>query len=64
MAGVDVSTVQEFARQKTIGMTMRYAHLAPEHKRRVIGPLDVEATAKVATVDFAKAQPIVVGHTQ
>jgi integrase len=64
MAGADVRTVQELAGHKTIGMTMRYAHLAPEHKRRVIGLLDVEVTAKVTTVDFTQAQPIAVSHAQ
>ena len=54
MAGADVRTVQELAGHKTIGMTMRYAHLGPEHKRRVIGLLDVEVTAKVTTVDFVR----------
>jgi len=64
MAGADVRTVQELAGHKTIGMTMRYAHLAPEHKRRVIGLLDVEVTAKVTTVDFTQAQPIAVSHVR
>jgi integrase len=64
MAGADVRTVQELAGHKTIGMTMRYAHLGPEHKRRVIGLLDVEVTAKVTTVDFARSLPIAVSHAQ
>ncbi|HEV2416204.1 MAG TPA: site-specific integrase [Terriglobia bacterium] len=32
MAGVDIRTVQELMGHKTIQMTMRYAHLAPEHE--------------------------------
>ena len=32
MAGVDLRTVAELMNHKTIAMTMRYAHLAPEHK--------------------------------
>jgi integrase len=32
MAGVDLRTVAELMGQKTIQMTMRYAHLAPAHK--------------------------------
>src|SRR5438445_6474223 len=31
MAGVDIRTVAELMGHKTIQMTMRYAHLAPEH---------------------------------
>jgi integrase len=50
LAGVDVRTVQELAGHKTITMTMRYAHLAPEHKRRAVDVLDAEVTAKVTTV--------------
>ena len=32
MAGVDIRTVAELMGHKTIQMTMRYAHLAPEHQ--------------------------------
>ena len=50
LAGVDVRTVQELAGHKTITMTMRYAHLAPEHKRRAVDVLDTEVTANLTTV--------------
>jgi integrase len=53
MAGVDIRTVQELAGHKTITMTMRYAHLAPEHKRRAVAKLDVEVTANSTTVPFS-----------
>jgi integrase len=52
MAGVDIRTVQELAGHRTITMTMRYAHLAPEHKKRAVAKLDAEVTANLATVDF------------
>jgi len=32
MAGVRIRTVAELTGHKTIRMTMRYAHLAPQHK--------------------------------
>src|SRR5262249_26331372 len=32
MAGVDLRTVQQLMGHKTIQMTVRYAHLAPEHQ--------------------------------
>jgi site-specific recombinase XerD len=32
MSGVDLRTVQELMGHKTIQMTVRYAHLAPEHR--------------------------------
>jgi site-specific recombinase XerD len=31
MAGIDLRTVQELLGHKTIGMTVRYSHLAPTH---------------------------------
>jgi integrase len=36
MAGVDLRTVQELMGHKTIGMTIRYSHLAPSHQREAI----------------------------
>jgi site-specific recombinase XerD len=40
MKGVDLRTVQELAGHKTIAMTVRYAHLAPEHNQAAIERLD------------------------
>ncbi len=40
MAGVDLSTVKELLGHKTLEMTNRYAHLAPNHKIRAIEVLD------------------------
>jgi site-specific recombinase XerC len=57
---MDIRTVQELAGHKTITMTMRYAHLGPEHKRRAVGLLDAEVTAKVTTVDFAAVGAVAV----
>lgn len=31
MGGVDILTVKELMRHKTLVVTLRYAHLAPEH---------------------------------
>jgi len=49
MKGVDIRTVQELAGHKEIKMTMRYAHLAPEQKRRAIGLLESEVPTKIPT---------------
>lgn len=43
MKGVDLRTVQELAGHKTITMTARYAHLAPEHNQAAIEKLDAVA---------------------
>ncbi len=40
MAGVDLTTIKEFLGHKSLKMTLRYAHLAPEHKRKAIQVLD------------------------
>lgn len=39
MAGVDLKTVQELMGHKTIGMTARYAHLAPGHLKNAVNRL-------------------------
>jgi hypothetical protein len=40
MAGVDLRTVQELLGHKSILVTMRYAHLSPDHKRTAMETLE------------------------
>jgi site-specific recombinase XerD len=40
MKGVDIRTVQELLGHKTIGMTVRYSHLAPKHTLAAVERLD------------------------
>ena len=40
MAGIDIRTVQELMGHKTIAMTLRYAHLSPDHKRKAMATLE------------------------
>src|SRR2546428_13434396 len=47
MAGVDLRTVQELMGHKDINMTLRYAHLSPDHKRAAIETLESRFSAKI-----------------
>jgi hypothetical protein len=39
MRGASLKEVQEILGHKTIGMTMRYAHLSQEHKKKAVNML-------------------------
>jgi integrase len=39
MAGVDLATIREIMRHKSIEMTLRYAHLSPDHKKAAVDAL-------------------------
>jgi site-specific recombinase XerD len=43
MAGVDLNTVRELLGHGDIKMTLRYAHLAPEHKAAAVALLTKSA---------------------
>ena len=53
MNGVDLKTVQEIPRHKSITMTQRYAHLSPEHQKAAVEALATalqgDRTAKAET---------------
>ena len=56
MAGVDIRTVAYLMGHATIQMTMRYAHLAPEHNREAVDRLASfgQVVTKSATSDRAR----------
>jgi len=49
MAGVDIRTVQELLGHKTIAMTVRYSHLAPQHTLAAVQRLDTRTAASTDT---------------
>jgi len=49
MAGVDIRTVQELLGHKTIGMTVRYSHLAPKHTLAAVERLDAPSETPTDT---------------
>ncbi|MBU0881350.1 MAG: site-specific integrase [Candidatus Omnitrophica bacterium] len=54
MAGVDIKTVQELLRHKSIEMTMRYAHLSPDHKKKAVDILGQRISTNIAQTPIAE----------
>jgi len=59
MSGVDLTTVKELLGHKDIKMTLRYSHLAPEHKSKAVnalksifGTTDTKTDTVTDTVNF------------
>ena len=46
MAGVDLNTVRDLLGHSEIKMTLRYAHLAPEHKAAAVAKLMVRSVCR------------------
>ena len=46
MSGVDLPTVKDIMRHKSIEMTLRYSHLSPEHKKSAIATLESALTPR------------------
>jgi hypothetical protein len=55
MAGVDLRTVQELLGHKVIAMTVRYAHLAPQHTLAAVERLDAPTERSTDTTTDSSA---------
>ncbi len=65
MAGVDLRTVQELMGHKTIGMTVRYSHLAPTHLQEAVERLTAGSTSTAtSTAPIWREAPQQVEATQ
>jgi hypothetical protein len=62
MAGVDIRTVADLMGHATIQMTMRYAHLAPEHTQdavdRLVADSPNETATRTATSEKSRKQTV------
>jgi len=54
MAGVDLRTVQELMRHKTIKMTLRYTHLSPTHTLEAVNKLCLTNQATSTSTSTSK----------
>lgn len=53
MGGVDLNTLRELLGHKTIEMTLRYAHLAPEHKAAAVAVLNARSQPSLLAANRA-----------
>ncbi|RJQ54525.1 MAG: site-specific integrase [Nitrospiraceae bacterium] len=54
MSGVDLTTVKELLGHKDIKMTLRYSHLAPEHKLKAVDILDKTLNGNTISTKLAQ----------
>jgi integrase len=58
MAGVDIRTVQELLGHETITITMRYAHLSPQHAVQAVEKICKPSATSSATRENSDSNPV------
>jgi len=58
MAGADLTTIRELLGNKTLTMTLRYAHLAPSHKVKAVNILDGSSTFSPSSKKLHKKEGV------
>jgi integrase len=56
MAGVDLNTVRELLGHSDIKMTLRYSHLAPEHKARAVEKITFQSSDNIVPLPVAESR--------
>jgi integrase len=54
MAGVDITTISRLLGHKSLTMTLRYSHLAPEHMSKAVDILDTVINRKPISTKLAQ----------
>lgn len=58
MAGIDLNTIRDLLGHSSYAMTLRYAHLAPNHKRKAVDVLCADRSVEVPVPAIPGDRPV------